>query len=350
MREIFEQMIAAGIRAPSGDNCQPWRFAISGKNLDIYNLPERDHSLYSWGQRASYVAHGALLENMSITAAHLGYRIRVQLFPGQSDDHRVARVRIEPSGQSGDPLYPAIARRTTNRKPYRASTLNEEQRTGLLAVSKEVGAGQILLAESVADRKLLGRVASTNETILFENRDMHSFFFGHLNWTAEEDSQNRKGMFIGTLELPPPVQLGFKVFRRWNALQALNKIGLSKFVAVGNGQLYSTGAAIGAIVIDDRSPESYIKAGRLLERVWLKVTAMDWHLQPLTGIMFLMNRIVAGQAGELSGSHAELISNTYRRAADILGVPENKAIAMMFRIGQADAPGGRTSRLDPDIA
>lgn len=348
MKDTIRQIIAAGITAPSGDNCQPWRFCIGPDLIDVYNLPERDRSLYSWGQRASLVAHGALAENMRIAAAHLGYRADITWFPEPQTPELVTRVRLEPGERVQGPLYPAMFKRATNRKPYRDTPLSSEQQAQLSQVPGQVGGGRLLLAQEPAARAILGRVASTNETILFENRPMHSFFFGHINWTEQQDADRRHGMHIGTLELPPPARLGFKVFRRWDALQVLNKVGLSKLVAIGNGKLYGTGAAIGAVVMEDRSPESFLTAGRLLERVWLAATAMGLSLQPLTGIMFLMNRIAAGDAAELSPAHAALISDAYRQAADVLGTGA-APIALMFRIGHAPSPSARTSRLEPVV-
>ena len=66
MIEEIKEVINLGILAPSGENCQPWRFKIEGDILSVYLIPERDDSLYSWGQRASLLANGALIENLAI--------------------------------------------------------------------------------------------------------------------------------------------------------------------------------------------------------------------------------------------------------------------------------------------
>ena len=63
LESVIQRILEAGIQAPSGENCQPWRFRSRNDFIDLFNLPERDTSLYSWGQRASYFAHGTLLEN-----------------------------------------------------------------------------------------------------------------------------------------------------------------------------------------------------------------------------------------------------------------------------------------------
>jgi nitroreductase len=125
IREAISKIIEAGIRAPSGDNCQPWRFEVKDNRISIYNIPDRDNSLYSWGQRASYIAHGALIENMTIAAAHLGYAAKIKLFPESRDPNLVARLTLEqPAPPEEGALYEAIFARATNRKPYRSRFSN----------------------------------------------------------------------------------------------------------------------------------------------------------------------------------------------------------------------------------
>lgn len=63
--EDIKKILEAAVQAPSGDNSQPWRFEIRDRDgeIRIFNIPERDKSLYNYGQMASCVAHGALIEN-----------------------------------------------------------------------------------------------------------------------------------------------------------------------------------------------------------------------------------------------------------------------------------------------
>jgi len=77
----IKKILEAAVHAPSGENCQPWRFEISDDEIRVFNLPERDQSLYNHGQMASYVAHGALIGNIFVASPTFGYRARINLFP-----------------------------------------------------------------------------------------------------------------------------------------------------------------------------------------------------------------------------------------------------------------------------
>ncbi len=90
----FERILTAGNSAPSGENCQPWHFVVRGASIEVHLLPERDQSAYAWGQRASYLANGAAIENMVIAASAEGYRVIVNYFPTPNDANHVRDARF----------------------------------------------------------------------------------------------------------------------------------------------------------------------------------------------------------------------------------------------------------------
>jgi len=348
MDKGIEEIIKLGTLAPSGENCQPWRFAVRGNQISIFNIPERDDSLYSWGQRASCVAHGAVLENIVIASSAMGYEAGVRFFPDPQDAHLTAVVDLKVTAIKDEPLYSSISRRVTNRKPYKNTPLTDVQRTELLRTSQEVGGGKIMLEENFDRIKMLAGALSMNERILFENPALHSFFYRHISWTAQEDQQKRLGFYIKTLEIPSPALVPMKLAAKWSFMRMLNKINFSKFIAVQNAKVYASSSVIGAIVVPTTSREDFAMAGRLLQRLWLKLTQMGWSLQPLTGIPLLMLRVRADEIGELGTPHAELVKEMYEKITYTFGV-SNGIIALCFRVGEGGEPSARSSRLLPDI-
>src|SRR4051812_5499587 len=83
--DTLKEILALSVFAPSGDNAQPWRFEASGSTLSVFNMPEKDATPYNFHERGSYVAHGALTENIVISARHRGVETAVEYFPGQSN-------------------------------------------------------------------------------------------------------------------------------------------------------------------------------------------------------------------------------------------------------------------------
>ena len=362
MREIIEKIIEAGIMAPSGENCQPWRFKVKGNKVFtgfprkvlpkgqvlIFNIPERDQSLYSWGQWASFVAHGALIENMSIAAGHFGYELLGEFFPDASDKNLVAIVSIQKIEKKDEPLFNSLKRRSTNRKPYEKKILKNKEYKELLNLP-QYGNAHVVLTQDVKKKQTIAHAASMNEKLLFENSYLHRFFFSHINWTKKEDEEKKIGFYIKTFELPKPAEFAFKLFSNWRILQVLNKIGASNMVAKTNAGIYASSSVMGVIIIKDKTPKDFVMAGRMFERIWLKATSMGLSMQPLTGILFLMHRIRAGKINEFSLSQIQLVTTAYERMAKAFGISPEKTMAITFRIGKSSSPTARALRLKAQI-
>lgn len=349
---MIKKIIEAAILAPSGENCQPWRFEIVGQKILLFNCPERDQSAYNWEQRASMVSHGAVIENMVITARQLGQTLDIKLFPdpaGQPDLVATFDVRaLEGGEKSSDPLYLYLEKRCTNRRPYEASaSLSSEEQRDLEAGSG--GGATITLLNDKIKINEIATAASVGEKVLFENRRLHDFFFAHVSWTKQEDEEKRAGFYIETLELPLPAKVGFKLFKHWSVLNIANKIiGASKVVAKENAKNYSASAGFGAVSVNSKRPEDFIAIGRALERAWLTATKIGLSFQPVTGVIWFQRRLENGEGDWFSENHKNLIQDSYRKIFSTFGLKQNQVLAMMFRVGRSAPPSARSLRFPLD--
>ncbi len=339
----LESILLAGNQAPSGENCQPWRFVVRGTTIAIHLLSERDRSAYSWGQRSSYLAGGAVIENMVIEASAQGYRADVVYFPDRNDVWHVADVVLNKgSGIKADPLAVFIEKRITNRKPYAKASLTHEERAALLAVVAQDGC-RFTLVEKKENIQRLGRVGSTNEEVMLTNHLLHQFFFSHVSWTEEEDDAKKVGFYIKTLELPPPAQAMFKLFKNWPAMRIFSALGFPKIIAKQNAATNASASAIGAFMLDRTEPLDFVKIGRMIERLWLTATSLGLSVQPLTGVLFFKLKIDAGEHAVFSPHEQRLISDAYQDASRICNA-EGKSLVFMLRIGRGDAPSAQAVR------
>lgn len=346
MHEDIAAILEEAARAPSGDNAQPWRAAVNDMTIELYNRPERDTSLYNWGNRAACAAHGAFLENLALAASARGYETDIKVFPDGASSAHTAMVRLRKGSPTRDPLAQAISKRATNRKPYRTEALSNDARDELERAA--VSPGGTASVRFVYDRpaiETLAAAAAQNEAVLFGNRSLHNFFFGHINWSAKEDEEKKTGFPLSTLELPPPARALFPLWKRWPVMRLFSAIGFPSFIAKENAKLYASASCFAAITIENTSPESYLAAGRFLERLWLAATDQGLSMQPLTGIPFLHGRIAAGMKTDFSSSQIARIEDAYRTIAETLRVSGGTAVAFLARIGKSDPPSGRTSRV-----
>ncbi len=340
----LERILVAGNSAPSGENCQPWHFVVCGTTIEVHLLPERDQSAYSWGQRASYLASGAVIENIAIMASAERYRAEVQYFPNPSDEWHVATVVLtKDSTIEPDPLASFISKRISSRKPYKKDPLAGEECKALAKAAAHGEYGTLVLIETPEEVSRLGRVGSTNEEVMLASRSLHSFFFSHVSWTKEEDEKKKIGFYIKTLELPLPAQVMFKIFRHWSAMRVLSAIGFNRVIAKQNAATNASAAAMGALMVAGTEPLDFVKIGRTIERIWLTATSLGLSLQPLTGVLFFKLKINGGEWGVFSRREKNLIMNAYERASQIFKA-DGKHIAFMFRVGRGDAPSAHAIR------
>jgi nitroreductase len=347
MDQDIKDIIRAGTLAPSGENAQPWRFKVVGNTIELHNNPDSDQSPYNWGQRASYLSNGAALENILIAASNLSYRVDTKLFPDPTNLNFVAELELQKTQTIPDKLYPFIDTRVTNRKPYSSEALTREQIEYLSQTSGDVGYdSDIFFTQDEEAKKVLGRAGGTNEEVMMSNREIHDFFFDHVTWTKEEDDNKKVGFYIKTLELPKPAQIAFRLFRHWPLMSVFNKLGAPAAIGKQNGAVYAQAGAMGIITISGNTPTDYLMAGRVFERLWLKVTELGLSLQPMTGVLFFMLGIKNGVTATFSSEQLKKIKQSYADIEAIFKIQPNQTIALMFRIGKADKPTAQARKFD----
>ena len=349
MKEDIRQILEAAIRAPSGENAQPWQFTVCEKGgtaeIEVRIAAERDKSPYNWGNRASCFAIGAALENMRITSAGAGLALSFSLLPDPQEPLLAARVSCARAGKRAPHiLAEAVFERTTNRKPYRADPLSAKDRDALLNAAAESGQGAVRITSDPAEMRTLANVGAANELIMLNNEVLHDFFFSHVNWTPAEDRERKAGFFIDTLELPPPARMGFAAVKKWSRARFLNKfLHFNAVASKQNAAVYAQCGAMGAIVAPKESAADAIRSGMLLERVWLEATHRGLSMQPMAGLVFLYLGVRAKENGALSPAEREIIEARYADAKRVFSL-ENETLYFLFRIGASEPPSARALR------
>ena len=347
MDQIIKKVIEDGVKAPSGENCQPWRFVWRNNKLEIYNLPEADQSLYNFNQKGSLVAHGALIENIVISATQSGYQVEVEVAPNRQTN-LVSTLTFKTGNQPVDKLYSWIDQRGTNRKDYSGEKLSTEQKAELFNIAKQSGLGELKLIDQDELLQALGQSLAINEEVLFGNKELHRFFYDHILW-KEEEQDKAGGFYIKTLEFLPHQLKGVKLFKSWLILRILNKLaGASKMIVKENAEKYAKSGTIGVIIAKGNSDADWVNAGRTFERVWLTATKLGLSLHPCTGVLYFMERIKGGDKSAFSPCHLKLIEEAYRNILKVFSA-EGQAIPMMFRLGFAEPPSARSRRMPPRI-
>ncbi len=349
-KEKLTFLLKYAVLAPSGDNSQPWRFEVSENEIKVFNIPERDRSLYNFNQSATLMAQGALAENIIVSLKGFGYQTEFIFWEPMDDNDPVFSVKIGVLNESErDGLFLSIGKRKTNRKRYEKRSINKTEASDIINSSKEIGWGEVKLIDDKTKINQLSNLLSFNEELVLSTRELHNFLFEHVTWTDKEQEQKRTGMDIKTLELKGPEKIAFRLLKRWQIAKVLNFLGISKIVGHSSANNFRHSGAIGAIICNKDSKKDILMAGRLLERIWLNTTKRKMSMQLLTGIFFFRRRIINGLVSPFTKKQADKILDYCKRVEDIFGVEDEKNVIICFRVGYDGEPSGRCLRLEPEI-
>lgn len=349
-RDHILEILRDACRAPSGDNTQPWRFKVEGNELYVINAVEKDSSLFNWRQRTSHVALGACIENIRISSEHRGYAADVTLFPDPHDELVIARITLTPRPEASNELAPFISARASNRKKYLPQQIEQEKLDALAGLSGTEGQDG-MRTRFIQDRRQveeLARIVSAGEKLALENRSIHDFLFSHVTWSKAEDAR-RHGFLIDTFEFAPPQRAAFKLFSHWNILKLFLPVGISNAIVKDMEKVHSTAAAFGAIIAPADTAKDFVRAGMLMERLWLTAAKLGLSIQAVTAVGFLGPCVLAGEASGLSSTHQRLLQERYGELARMFGIAPGEAFGFIFRIGYADPPSAMTTRFEPAV-
>lgn len=347
MDDKIQKILEAAVEAPSGDNCQPWKFAVEGFRIRIFNLPERDTSLYNFQQKASLAAHGALLENLTIAANHYGLETEFDAFPDSGNPNLVAEVHLRQTEPKPHPLYDAIFARTTNRKIFKAEPLAPEHKETLLQSADDVEGVRVHVAADRDDIEELAEALSVNDRLVFENRYLHRFLFDHLRWSEEEAQQSRDGLDIRGFELSGFDAAGFRLMKSWPVVNVLTKLGLGKKIQKQARDLCASASAIVAVTVPGGTQRDFLQGGRGMERVWLEATRQGLACHSISGIAYLIQRLKEDAAEKISARHQQMIREVFTTLQRRFDFKEEENLAMLFRVGYSDPPSARSLRTPP---
>jgi nitroreductase len=139
---------AAGIRAPSLHNSQPWRFRLHGGAIEVLADP-RDHLALAdrigWAVR---IACGAAVFNARLALLAIGTPADVRLRPDPADPMVMARLSPGPQRRATYPesdLFAAIDRRHSSRQPFWPDPVPADARMRLVDAARAEGAWLELL-------------------------------------------------------------------------------------------------------------------------------------------------------------------------------------------------------------
>lgn len=347
----LQQMITDANTAPSSGNDQPWKWLLRKGRLLLFHEKARTYSFGDYRDMASYIALGAALENLVLSAHRQQLEPVIRLFPLDGNKQCVAVVYFQnytgsAANKTYDDLYEVIHERCTNRKitPNKPLPLTVQETLKEITASVEGAAVDFITGREELEK--IGRIISAVDRMRILNPHGHyDFFHREMRWTAEEAKAKRNGMDVNTLELSSQALMALKVVRDEKVVELLRQInGGTAFKGISVENTIHA-AAMGLVTMPAYTPIDFINGGRAVQRQWLKTTALGYAYHPMIAPLYLFPRVLVGNGEGLDALAVEELKTLREEFMQLFPGDPGRGEVFLFRIFKADQVTYRSLRL-----
>ena len=301
-QEKLAFLLNYAILAPSSHNSQPWMFNVSDDEILLYADRSRWLSVADADKREIYISLGAALENLIIAAEHFGYNCSFSAFPGEEDLVALVSLQAGIPAPSNPVLFPAITSRQTNRNPYEMQALSQADLNHLLSLSSHPDVAVFLSQDS-------DTIEAFRELVV----EADGILYSDINYKSE------LGRWLGQGVMGP------------RGVEAKLAQLAVVFLDVGpeqirqDSELINLTPCIGFICTAENDSLSSVKAGQVLERLWLAATARGIALHPMSQPLEVPETKERLAALIPSGSEKRVVQQTFRLGyAALKAAPSNR--------------------------
>lgn len=346
MSKVVQQILELARWAPSGDNTQPWRFETPNEHhIIVHGFDTRDHCIYDLNGFGSQLAHGTLLETISIAATGFGYRAEISRRGNAPDNHQLYDIFLYADDLvNADPLFPFIESRCTQRRPLNTKPLTPSEKEMLAA---SVGnTHTILWIEGWEGRWAMSKLLFASAKIRLTIPEAYEVHRAIIQWNARHSEDRIPAEAIG-LD-PLTLKLMHWAMGSWERVKFLNKYFAGHLIPrIELDLLPALCCAAHFVLLRRTEPQGiqdFVDSGRALQRFWLTASKLNLQLQPeMTPLIFAryIHQGIPLTQETLAAKRAKKLAITLEQQT---GVPSSRTM-FMGRIGHGQRPRSRSVRL-----
>lgn len=330
----------AGVLAPSADNRHCFRFQATDDGIglhvgdDYVGAPFHRKTLHR-------ISLGAVVENMVVRAACLGYTAEAEWLPEPEAPGLVAYLRLRAAPPVDHPLDVAIERRHTNRRLwYAGPALQPEALAGFGRLIADIPGVSLSFFDAEPQRSQLLRLMWLAESERFAVKSMHEDLFSAVRFDVGWHTSAAEGLPPGALAIEPGMRWAFAQLRHWPLMNVLRLVGVHKLLGLRAAYLPARLAPHRGVLSTERPlHEGAPAVGRALQRIWLEAARLELAMQPLAGAALL----ALADYREVGQATRELLRQGWAALTD-------QTPLLVLRLGHASTPDVRTGRPSLDHA
>ncbi|NLU62352.1 Rv1355c family protein [Rhodococcus sp. HNM0563] len=341
----LDAVLRAAVRAPSGGNSQPWSITVEQRRLFFSIAPEPPPVLMDLHHRGSCVAVGAALFNAKVAAAAHGILGPVRLLPADRIDTTRPVAMLE-FGDGADPylseLYGPMLARETNRHPSDDRDLAAGEIAALHAAADSEG-GRIRVVTDPAALDESAEILAESDRIRYLTGELRRDMVGELRRPGSKNADS--GIEVNSLGLDAAESAMLDVVLRDDVLDQLDHWGLGGGLGRITRDRVRGSAALVTIVTEGGAARDYVRAGTVVESVWVRAQALGLAVQPVSPVFLYADTFA--DLERLSRRHASALDAMREKLSVSLGVADDDRIALVLRVGRTRHAAER-SRRRPD--
>jgi len=344
---LIQNILDVARWAPSGDNTQPWRFEIiDDQHFIVHGFDTRNHCVYDLDGHPSQMAIGALLENIEIASAELGYAVEFIRRSELPEATPTLDVYLKhESSIAPNPLHPYISVRATQRRKLSPRPLQKEQKG---QIEKAAGKGfQILWFDGASSKLKIASLLFRNARIRLTIPEAYEVHKNIIQWNSRFSEDRIPDQAVGLGPLASNLMKWSLVsWRRTHFMSVY--LGGTLLPRIQLDWLPAFYCAAHFILVADRKPVSlddYILAGRAMQRVWLTATQLGLQAQPEMTPLIFSRYVREGRRFTMVEKMQDVAEYLAADFAALISPEEVQHAVFMGRMGYGKAPCARSLRL-----
>lgn len=297
--DTVKRLVDAGSKAPSGANCQSWKWMYHNKSLYLFFDDIFRPELLDCKRTTMITGLGAATENVVLKTHELGYEVitetvnindeskLITTFRFFKKQHNLNTSNFEP--HVCDYLATAIDYRVSNRDIVESEPISNDRLEKLKKITQTISGANLHIISDPKKLKKLADITGKMDRIRYTSPGGHSDFRGEARWTIEDALKTRTGIsFQETMDLTPTEFAGFYVSKDWRVVQHLAKWKLGTAYEKIQRKWINGSAAVGLITMPSFSTNNFFEGGRALERMWLATNhdKIECHPPSLSTLIF----------------------------------------------------------------
>ncbi len=286
-REQIEKIVEAAQTAPSGDNCQPWRFEYDGKALSIFHIDERGHHVLNPKNYASYITLGGVLACAEIAAKNFGFSATTKVSETFDEASPWATMTFTPDNSpdaGAKVLYSSLFGRHVNRNPYRGSRgdSNAKVDSTIERLNRSYPEIRVQLITSKWSDFL--KVTSKVEGSLWKDQRIHKDLFRWFRFKKHNNELDYDGMPWRTLGVSIVEATMIRCFRNFTVQNIANFLGFTTVIRLITLRNILSSSRLVLFTAKSSTPNTLIDVGRVALQVWVELNASGWGVQPVSSV------------------------------------------------------------------